>query len=85
MEIVIADVIKVNIEIRTYWMWVGPKLEYLYKRHRYRKDNHMKAKIGVTLYKPRKTWGHQKLDKARMDWKDSSLENFRGSMVLLAP
>lgn len=38
-------------------MWVGPKLEYLYKRHRYRKDNHTKAKTGVTLLQAQEDLG----------------------------
>lgn len=64
-----ANVLKVRIEIRSYWIKVKVSCKRKNKTHRdtNREEGHVKteAKLRVTLPQPRNARGHQELGEAR--------------------
>ena len=82
LEIVFSNVIKVKIEMRSYWITVDPKFkEWPYKKFLKRKILRYREKATWPCevkgyHKPRNAWDHQKLEEPR---KYSSLEPSEGA------
>lgn len=85
---VFVDIIKVRIEIRTYWVRVGPNFnESVFMRQkRTHRDTQRRlyedrSRDWRCIYKPRDTTSHQKLEEARK----VSPGTLGRSMALLTP